>query len=160
MPFSIVRKYVRVLILQTVYDELESMINEIINSPVVEEKQKVNYHAVLFIIMYVDPSENEMPTLTDTGRHRSTTVEQQLRASRFESFLGPIKQSWDNSELRNTLSTFKGFTLLLGIERVQQYLINRKVHTLEDWSSVTLDDEGRALQSEMNAKFLASQSIS
>lgn len=30
------------------------MINEITNSPLVEEKQKVNYYAVLFIIMYVD----------------------------------------------------------------------------------------------------------
>lgn len=106
------------------------------------------------------PSANKTPTLTDTIRHRSATVDQQLRGTRLESFLSPIKQSWDNPELRNTLSTFQGFTLLLGIERVQQYLINRKVHKLEDWSLVTLDDEGRALQSEMNAKFLASSSIS
>lgn len=83
---------------------------------------------------------------------------QQLRETRLESFLSPIKQSWDSPELRNTLSTFQGFTALLGIEWVQRYLIDRKVHQLEDWSAVTLDDEGKALQSEMNAKFLASWS--
>lgn len=46
-------KSVVVLTFQTVYDELESTINEITNSTLVEEKQKVNYYAVLFIITYV-----------------------------------------------------------------------------------------------------------
>lgn len=94
--------------------------------------------------------------LTATIRHRSATVDQQIRETRLESFLSPIKHSWDNVELRSTLSTFQGFMTLLGIERVQQYLINGKVNNLEDWSAVNLDEEGKALQSEMNAKFLAS----
>lgn len=133
------------------------MINDITNSSLVEEKQKVNYYAVLFIIMYVaHPLGFNFPTLTGTIRHRSATVDQQIRETRLESFLSPIKQSWDNPELRNTLSTFQGFMMLLGIEGVQQYLINRTVNNLEDWSAITLDEEGKTLQSKMNAKFLAS----
>ena len=83
-------------------------------------------------------------------------MDQRLRETRLESFFSPIKQSWDNPELRNILTTFQGFTVLLGIERVQHYLINRKVQEIEDWSEVALDDEGRALQSDMNTKFLVS----
>ena len=159
MPFCIIWKYVAVLTFQTVYDELELMINDITKSPVVDEKQKVNYYAVLFIIMYVGkPTEIQVPALTRT-RHRSATVNPHLRETRLESFLRPIKQSWDNTELSSTLSTFQGFTTLLGIERVQKYLIDRRVFEIEDWSTVALDDEGKALQTEMNAKFLASSLV-
>ena len=56
------------------------------------------------------------------------------------------------------LSSFEGFMMLLGIEKIQRYLIDRKSYEIEDWSTITLDDEGKALQLELNVKFLASSS--
>ncbi len=83
-------------------------------------------------------------------------MDQHLREVRLESFLSPIKRSWEDPELHHSLSSFQGFTSLLGIEKVQQYLINRRVHETDDWSAIPLDDEGKAMQAEMNAKFLVS----
>lgn len=40
---------------------------------------------------------------------------------------------------------------MLGLENLQQYIIARAFHQVNDWSSLPLDDEGRLLQLKMQS---------
>ena len=85
-------------------------------------------------------------------RHRSTTINPALREQRLQSFITPIAQSWQDPNLIKSLETFQGFCDLAGVGRVQQYLVSRQVHKIQDWSAYQLDDEGKSIQAEMNDK--------
>jgi exportin-5 len=71
---------------------------------------------------------------------------------RLEAFIAPVKQLWQNPELDGALSSFNGFCELLGIGKVRNYLVSRRVHEVSDWSTMQLDDEGQAMQAELNER--------
>ena len=71
------------------------------------------------------------------------------REARLESFIHPIVGQWQSSELSDSLSSFEGFSELLGLGNIQKYLSARNVHRIPDWSSHPLDDEGKSIQSQM-----------
>jgi len=65
----------------------------------------------------------------------------------------PLKQGWSDPNLTEALRSFQGFCQLLGLDKVQEYLISRRVHEIPDFSSHPLDAEGQALQNELTEKF-------
>lgn len=50
-------------------------------------------------------------------------------------------------------SSFEGFCVLLGLQNVGPYLQLKDARNIEDWSSVSLDAQGRQIQEEMTKKF-------
>ncbi|KAI9820881.1 MAG: hypothetical protein M1832_003514 [Thelocarpon impressellum] len=122
--------------LMTVYDNLELKINEIIATNPLEARQRISFYSFLFIIT-----------------QRSTTIDPEVRERRLQSYAVPIREAWQNAGLEKSLQSYKGFCELAGVAKVQQYLVDRRVHEIQDWSSYRLDDEGKAIQAEMEQKF-------
>lgn len=84
--------------------------------------------------------------------HRATGIPPTARMQRLEAFIAPIKQLWQNPELDESLSSFNRFCDLLGIGKVRNYLVSHRVHEVSDWSTMPLDDEGQAIQTELNER--------
>jgi hypothetical protein len=84
--------------------------------------------------------------------HRATNIDPSVRMQRLMDFITPIKQLWQNPQLDEALSSFSGFCELLGIGKVRDYLVSHRVHEIADWSTLKLDDEGQAMQAELNER--------
>jgi exportin-5 len=52
--------------------------------------------------------------------------------------------------LVEAISSFEGFCELLGLSKVRNYLVSRQVHQIQDWGLYKLDDEGQAIQKELD----------
>lgn len=50
-------------------------------------------------------------------------------------------------------SSFDSFCHMLGLENVGPYMQSKQAHKFLDWSSVSLDNEGKLVQEEMTRKF-------
>src|SRR2546421_3214351 len=98
-----------------------------------------------------------MRIMTNGIRHRAKTIDPQIREQRLQIFLSPVKQSWLDPRLEQSLSSFEGFCEILGLGKVGEYLKSRRVHEIEDWSSFQLDGEGLAIQSELSDRFRVSR---
>jgi exportin-5 len=85
--------------------------------------------------------------------HRTKDIDPQLRQSRLESYIFPVREAWRDSHLTESLQTFQGFCSVLGLDKVQEYLISRRVNEIPDFTKHTLDPEGQALQTELTEKF-------
>lgn len=84
--------------------------------------------------------------------HRATSIPPTARMQRLEAFIIPVKQLWQNPGLDEALSSFNGFCELLGIGKVRNYLVSHSVYEVLDWSTMPLDDEGQAMQTELNER--------
>ncbi|KAL4740076.1 armadillo-type protein [Aspergillus similis] len=120
----------------TFYDLLEPKIQEITMVNRVDDKLHMEFTSILLIIM-----------------QRANNVDPFLRQSRLASFVEPIKQAWQDNEIRNKCSTFEGFCNLLGLQNVGPYMQSKQAQKLADWSEVPLDAEGKQVQEEMTQKF-------
>ncbi|KMU72633.1 hypothetical protein CISG_09823 [Coccidioides immitis RMSCC 3703] len=63
------------------------------------------------------------------------------------------KPAWANDQFRQIISTFQGFCEVFALDQVHPYLQARQAQNIEDWSVITLDEEGKRIQSQMNSKF-------
>ena len=118
----------------TIFDEVERKVNQVSQAVAMDEQTRIRYSSILFIIT-----------------HRATSVDPKPREARLERFLEPIIAQWQREALTNSLSSFDGFCDLLGLGGIQQYVTSRGVHQIQDWSIHPLDNDGRALQSHMQA---------
>lgn len=50
------------------------------------------------------------------------------------------------------MGSYNGFCELMGLDKVQKYLTQRRVHEIADWGSTELDAEGLALQAELEQR--------
>lgn len=116
----------------TIFDEVERKVMAVSQTVASDEQTRARYSSVLFIII-----------------HRAASLEASPRETRLEHFLQPLIGQWQNPGLSQSLSSFDDFSRLLGLGNLQQYLASRAVHHIEDWSSHSLDDEGRVLQQQM-----------
>lgn len=85
----------------------------------------------------------------ESSRHRATSVDSMPREARLDQFLQPMVDQWQERRLSSSLSSFDNFSRLLGLESLQQYLFSRAVHKLPNWSAHPLDQQGKALQIQM-----------
>lgn len=120
--------------LVTIFNEVERKLMSVSQNVAPDEQTRARYSSVLFIIV-----------------HRAPSVEMHLRQARLDHFVQPLIDQWQNPALGQSLSSFEGFSRLLGLGDLQQYLASRSVHGIPDWSSHALDEEGRILQTHMQS---------
>lgn len=89
-------------------------------------------------------------------RHRAKGIETQAKVDNLRHFIEPVKASWQEPQIRASLSSYNGFCESLGLDKAQQYLVKHNAHRIADWGSVQLDDDGLALQNEMEARLKVS----
>lgn len=75
-----------------------------------------------------------------------------MRLSKLTAFIDPVKDQWKNDSLKQALGSYNGFCELLGLDKIQKYLVERRVHENADWGSTDLDAEGLALQAELEQR--------
>ncbi|KAG9242792.1 armadillo-type protein [Calycina marina] len=121
-----------------VYPQLEEKVHDIISSGTVDAKRQVSYQMFIFTII-----------------HRTTKIEPDARLQKLREFIVPVTQIWQNRELDGALSSFGGFFELLGLSKVRDYLVSRNVNSIADWGSYALDDEGQAMQKELDERVKA-----
>lgn len=71
---------------------------------------------------------------------------------RLRAFTDPVKALWNDDGLKQALSSYAGFCELLGLDRAQRYIAQRRIHEIRDWGSVDLDAEGLALQDDLEER--------
>ena len=69
------------------------------------------------------------------------------------SFVDPIRQAWQDEGFRQMSSSFEGFCVMLGLQDVGPYMHAQNAISIEDWTSIPLDAQGRQIQEEMTKKF-------
>ncbi|KAG9230263.1 armadillo-type protein [Amylocarpus encephaloides] len=121
-----------------VYDQLEAKVEEIIDSGRLESKRKVTYQTFLFAII-----------------HRATNIDPVARLEKLRAFINPIQQVWQNPQMGNSISSFGGFCNLLGLDKVQNYLVSHRAHEIRDWAHFGLDNDGQAIQAELEERLKA-----
>ncbi|EAS28945.3 exportin-5 [Coccidioides immitis RS] len=119
----------------TFYDILEQKVQEM-QQRSTEDQPQMELSSVLLIVM-----------------HRAKDVDPHLRQARLRSFIEPLRQAWANDQFRQIISTFQGFCEVFALDQVHPYLQARQAQNIEDWSVITLDEEGKRIQSQMNSKF-------
>ena len=118
--------------LVTIYDEVERKTMVVSQSVGSDQQTKARYSTILFVIM-----------------HRAGNVDVAPREERMEQMVQPVMKQWSDSDLTNSVSSIQSFANLLGMGGLQQYLLSRNVHKIDDWSVHPLDDEGKALQAQI-----------
>jgi exportin-5 len=112
-----------------VYDQLEAKVNEMINDPTTDERQRMAYSAFLFIII-----------------HRCTTLERSTQEERMRSMLNRVKDAWQNEEFTQAISSFQSFCGILGMGQLPEFLSANNFRGIQDWSEQPLPSDGQALQ--------------
>jgi exportin-5 len=82
--------------------------------------------------------------------HRATKIGPEGRLQKLRAFITPVEQLWRNSEMDAAISSFGGFCELLGLSKVRDYLVSRRVHEIQDWGLYQLDSEGQGIQKELD----------
>jgi exportin-5 len=111
------------------YDQLEAKINEMINDPTTDERQRMAYSAFLFIII-----------------HRCTTLERSTQEERMRQMLNRVKDAWRNDEFTHAISTFPSFCDALGMGQLPEFLSTNNFRGIQDWSEQALPSDGQTLQ--------------
>jgi exportin-5 len=112
-----------------VYEQLESKINEMINDPTTDERQRMAYSAFLFIII-----------------HRCTVLDRDTQEARMRLMLNKVKDAWRNDEFAGAISNFQSFCGILGMGQLPDFLSANSFKEVQDWSYQPLGSDGQALQ--------------
>jgi exportin-5 len=112
-----------------VYEQLEAKVDEMINDPTTDERQRMAYSAFLFIII-----------------HRCTTLERATQEERMRQMLNSVKDAWRNDEFTEAISSFQSFCGVLGMGQLPEFLSANNFRGVQDWSDQQLPSDGQALQ--------------
>ncbi|CAJ2508744.1 Uu.00g137700.m01.CDS01 [Anthostomella pinea] len=115
-----------------VYDRIATKVEEMIGSGTLDEKRQITYQTFLFTII-----------------HRSTRVDEATKIQKLQPFIDPVKSQWQDTRLKQALSSHAGFFELMALDKAQSYLARKRMHEIPDWGAVELDAEGQALQAEL-----------
>lgn len=84
--------------------------------------------------------------------HRSTKIDVDSQLQKLRDFINPVQQLWQNPQMGEAISSFGGFCELLGLGKVSDYLVSRRVHEIQDWGLYQLDAEGQAIQKDLDER--------
>jgi exportin-5 len=84
--------------------------------------------------------------------HRAKNIAAEVRLQKLQGFIDPVQQLCQSPDLENSISSFPGFCDLLGLNKVQQYLMSHRVHEIQDWAQYALDADGQAIQAELEER--------
>ncbi|KAF7943458.1 hypothetical protein EAE96_011384 [Botrytis aclada] len=121
-----------------VYDQLQAKVDEIISTRNLDKKRQTSYQTFLFTII-----------------HRNSKIDPEIRLQKLQGFLTPVQASWQDSEMNHAVEGFSGFCNLLGLNRVRDFLVTRRVHEIQDWSTLQLDSEAQSIQKDMEERLKA-----
>ncbi|KAB8292991.1 hypothetical protein EYC80_007354 [Monilinia laxa] len=98
---------------------------------------------------------NEIISTRNLDKKRQTSYQTFLftiihRTSKIEP-----EMSWQDSEMNSAIQGFSGFCNLLGLNRVRDFLVTRRVHEIQDWSAYQLDSEAQSIQKDMEERLKA-----
>lgn len=79
-------------------------------------------------------------------------MDAQAKIQKLREFIDPVKAQWQTDTVRNSLESYASFCELLGLDKAQNYMANRRAHEIADWGSQELDAEGLALQNELEER--------
>lgn len=71
---------------------------------------------------------------------------------RLQAFIDPVKEQWKDPNLKESLTDYASFCHLMGLDKAQEYLAKRRAHEIKDWGSSALDEEGIALQNDLEQR--------
>lgn len=54
--------------------------------------------------------------------------------------------------MNTALNSIDGYCNLLGLNKARDYMIAHRVHEVSDWSTLLLDEEGKAIQIELEER--------
>ena len=112
-----------------VYEQLEAKVNEMINDPTTDERQRMAYSAFLFIII-----------------HRCSALDRTTQEERMRQMLNRVKEAWRNDEFTQAISSFQSFCTVLGMGQLPEFLSANNFRGVHDWSEQQLPSDGQALQ--------------
>ncbi|KJZ72390.1 hypothetical protein HIM_08193 [Hirsutella minnesotensis 3608] len=121
-----------------VYDQIERRVSEMMSSGALDEKRSLAYKSFLFLII-----------------HRAERIDTQTKIQKLREFVDPVKAQWQIDDVRASLRSYSHFCQFLGLDKAQAYLASRKAHDISDWGTAALDDEGLALQSDLEERLKA-----
>lgn len=81
--------------------------------------------------------------------HRASQIDEATKVQKLQVFIDPIKAQWEDGRLKSALSSYSSFCDMMALNKAQTYLAQKQVHKVQDWGSMELDAEGRALQEEL-----------
>lgn len=112
-----------------VYEQLEGKVNEMINEPTTDERQRMAYSAFLFIII-----------------HRCTVLDRSTQEQRMRHMLSQVKDAWQNPDFAGAISNFQSFCGILGMGQLPEFLSANNFRGVSDWSNQPLGSDGQGLQ--------------
>ncbi|KAI0121639.1 armadillo-type protein [Xylariales sp. AK1849] len=118
-----------------VYDQIATKVNEMIASGTLDEKRQITYQTFLFTII-----------------HRCSRLDNASKVQKLQDFVQPVKSQWQNENMKNALSSYGGFCEIIALDKAQSYLARKRAHEVRDWGLMPLDDEGKALQAELEER--------
>lgn len=83
-------------------------------------------------------------------------MDTESKIQKLREFIDPVKAQWQTENIRTSLKSYDNFCQLLGLDKAQAYLANRRAHEISDWGSCALDEEGLALQAELDERLKVS----
>ncbi|MCJ1307753.1 hypothetical protein MMC25_001401 [Agyrium rufum] len=120
--------------LLNMYDYVETRITNLSQDPDLSASDRYRCQAILFALI-----------------QRAESVDEVEREQRLQGFLSSVVTQWQDERFASSLSSFEGFCDLLGMASLQPYLVARNVQTISDWYEQPLDDEGKALQTQLQS---------
>lgn len=106
--------------------------------------------------MSIHSSEQNQAILTYSS-HRASQVDTQTKIQKLREFIDPVKAQWQQDTVRTSLKSYDSFCQLLGLDKAQAYLASKRAHEISDWGSTMLDEEGLALQAELDERLKVCQ---
>ena len=107
------------------YTELEAIIQPVLSAHEVERRLKQDLRAVLFLVLQ---------------RARKIPYNEQI--DRMSEIINVLIGPWQEPSFTQAASSFEAFCRLLGLDKMPDYFLSRHAHEIEDWSSVSLDQQG------------------
>lgn len=118
-----------------IYDQLQARITDIIKSEDLDERSVWTLRALLMITI-----------------HRTHSLDEHTRMARLQDIMQPMAQAWQEPSLTDALSSFPEFCRLVGLQPLPDYLQAAKFSSIQTWPETLIDQNGRALQSDINRR--------
>ena len=116
----------------TFYDQIETQAQKQLDRSDIDEKTGASITGALFLII-----------------QRAASVDPAIRKHRLSTFLEPVATRWQDTEVKQCLSSFEQFARSQLIDQVCPYMSSINAQQMQDWSKVSLNSHGDQLKTEM-----------
>lgn len=117
----------------TFYEQLSSKFGDLISSLHVDPRIQTDLKSILFLIL-----------------QRASTADSEQQKSRLWSFLEPLSTAWNDASLQQALASFATYTSTQGFDNVAPFLASINAGQIEDWTSVSTNEDGHRIQQQMS----------